>query len=148
VSVKIVAENRRARFDYEIIDTFEVGIMLSGSEVKACRAGHITIAGAYISIQKNIPTLKQATITPYAFSVQISADDAKRDRVLLLHKQQIQKLQTALQEKGLAVIPLRVKAGKYIKLEIALAKGKKTIDKRHTLKERTIARNMKYNQEV
>ena len=146
--MKTVAQNRRARFDYEILDTFEAGIMLNGSEVKACRAGHANIAGSYVSIQKNVPILKQATISPYAFSAKKESDDSKQDRTLLLHKNQIVKLQAALAEKGLSLIPLEIKAGKHIKVELALVKGKKTFDKRHTLKERSIARKMKYGQEI
>lgn len=144
--VKTVAQNRRVRYDYEILDTLEAGIQLSGQEVKSCRNGTVNLQGAYVSLLSGKPVLKQATIAPYAFA-NVADFDPKRDRELLLRKPQIEALQSALNEKGVSLVPLAVKAGKHIKLDIALVRGKKRFDKRQKIKERQIDRAQRRGQD-
>ena len=136
---KVVADNRKARFNYEIGDRFEAGIVLTGSEVKSLRAGKATIAESYADakggeiwlINANIPEYKQAG--PY------NNHAPKRPRKLLLHQRQINRLAGAVDREGMTVVPLKLyfnEKGR-AKLEIALAKGKKLHDKRETLKKRS-----------
>ena len=144
--MKAVATNRKARYNYEVLQTLEAGIQLTGSEVKSCRAGHINLAGSYVSLLQNTPVLKQANIAPYAFS-QTTAEEADRDRTLLLQKKQIDLLQKAVSQAGVSIVPLRVLAGKYIKVEIAVVRGKKAYDKRQVIKNRALDRAHKTGQE-
>ncbi|MDB4978887.1 MAG: SsrA-binding protein [Candidatus Peribacteria bacterium] len=146
--MKTVAQNRRARFDYEITDTVEAGIMLTGAEVKSCRAGHANLAGAYVSFLGGKPVLKHLSISPYAHARPDGEYDPGHDRVLLLKQPEINRLQAAIAEKGVALIPLEVKAGKYIKVILGLGKGRKTIDKRQHIKERDISRRVREGKEV
>jgi SsrA-binding protein len=141
-SMKTVAENRRARYDYEILETYEAGLQLTGTEVKACRDGHIHLSGSYISFVGLIPVLKQATISLYKHTTDPTYVPT-RDRTILLRKHQLLALKKAVQERGVSIVPLAVKAGRFIKLEIALAKGKKRHDKRHSIKERQLTRALR-----
>lgn len=134
--MKTVAQNRRARFDYEIVETFEAGIRLLGWEAKACRAHLADLSGAYVSFVGGAPVLKKMTIRPYPFASGVIPDDTTRDRVLLLHRQESDRLKTASDEKGMAIIPLEVKAGRHIKVLLALGRGRKQFDKRQKIKER------------
>ena len=127
---KKVAQNRRARFDYEIIDTLEAGISLTGQEVKSCRAGQVNLAGSYVSFLGPSPRLKNASIAPYAFASGLENYNPSRERLLLLSKKDIQKLESLTQEKGVTVIPLEVLAGKYIKVVLGIGRGRKRLDKR------------------
>jgi SsrA-binding protein len=135
---KLVADNRKARFNYEIGETFEAGIVLTGSEVKSLRAGRATIAESYADarageiwlINSNIPEYQQAGRFNHA---------PKRPRKLLLHQRQINRLAGAVEREGMTVVPLKLyfnEKGR-AKVEIALAKGKKLHDKRETLKRRS-----------
>ncbi len=137
-SLKVVADNRRARFNYEIGETFEAGIALTGSEVKSLRAGKATIAESYADakngeiwlINANIPEYQQAGRFNHA---------PKRARKLLLHQRQISRLAGGVDREGMTIVPLKLyfnEKGR-AKLEIALAKGKKLHDKRETLKKRS-----------
>ena len=146
--MKVVAQNRRAKFDYEIIDTVEAGMMLTGPEVKSCRRGHISLAGAYVSFLGGKPVLKGASISKYAFTGPDVAHDDKRDRELLLKKTEAAKLQRATEEKGMTLIPLEVRAGKYIKIAIGLGRGRKKLDKRQAIKERETGRRLREGREV
>jgi SsrA-binding protein len=136
--LKVVADNRKARFNYEIGETFEAGIVLTGSEVKSLRAGRATIAESYADarageiwlINSNIPEYRQAGRFNHA---------PKRPRKLLLHARQIDRLAGAVDREGMTVVPLKLyfnEKGR-AKVEIALAKGKKLHDKRETLKRRS-----------
>ncbi|MBS0247886.1 MAG: SsrA-binding protein SmpB [Proteobacteria bacterium] len=138
---KTAAENRKARFNYLIGETFEAGIVLTGSEVKSLRGGKATIAESYADakdgeiwlINSNIPEYVQAHRENHA---------PKRPRKLLLHQRQINKLAGAVEREGMTIVPLKVyfnERGR-AKIEIALAKGKKLHDKRETLKERSWSR--------
>ena len=133
----LVAVNRRARFDYEIEETFEAGLQLVGTEVKSLREGRAIIAEAYVSPEKGAIFLINADIPPYAHGNRFN-HEPRRPRKLLLHKKEIDKLSGAVQREGRTIVPLRLyfNAKGLAKLQIALAKGKKTVDKRETKKER------------
>jgi len=134
--VKIVAQNRRAKFDYEVIETYEAGIQLLGWEAKACRTHLADLSGAYVSFHGGKPVLKKMTIRPYPFASGVNPDDTTRDRVLLLHAKELDALKTASDEKGMSIVPLEVKAGKHIKVTLMLGRGRKRFDKREKIKER------------
>lgn len=132
-----LVSNRRASYDYEIIKTFEAGIVLFGTEVKSLRNHGGNLRDSYVLVsQQGKVLLKNASIAPYRFGNLFNHED-KRDRFLLLHKREIAELKTLSQEKGFALIPLAmyVKNG-FIKVKIACAKGKKNYDKRQALKEK------------
>lgn len=145
--MKPVAKNRRARFDFDIVDTVEAGIALSGPEVKSCRSGHISLAGAYVSFFGDVPLLKNAKIAKYAFSADPEYQDV-RDRTLLLKKSEAEKLKRAVEEKGTTLVPLEVRAGKYVKVLLGLGKGQKRVDKRQKIKERDIGRRVREGREI
>lgn len=134
---RMAAQNRRARFDYEIIETLEVGIMLTGSEVKSLRAGKASINEAFAGEMEGALYLFNANIPEYVEANQFN-HEPKRPRKLLLRKKQIVKFLNGIQRKGLTIVPLSIyfnEKGR-AKVNIGLARGKKTVDKRHTLKER------------
>ena len=135
---KIVADNRKARFNYEIGETFEAGVSLTGSEVKSLRAGKATIAESYADARNGELWLINSNIAEYT---QAGRDNhaPKRPRKLLLHRRQIDKLIGAMERQGYTVVPLKMYFnGKgRAKVEIALARGKKLHDKRDTLKQRS-----------
>jgi len=132
-----IAVNRRARFDYEIEETFEAGLMLMGSEVKSLREGRANIAESYVSPERGEIWLINADIPPYGPANRFN-HEPRRHRKLLLNKKEIDKLSGAVARDGRTIIPLKLYFnGRGIaKLEIGLAKGKKTIDKRETIKRR------------
>ena len=139
-----LAENRQARFDYDILENDEAGIMLSGREVKAVRNGQINLKGSYVVFTSGNPTLLNAHISPYAFSGQSAAYDPTQSRRLLLKKREIDYLRGKLEEKGLTIVPLSVYTSKHlIKVKIGLAKGKQLHDKRETIKKRDLDRDIK-----
>jgi SsrA-binding protein len=146
--MKVVAQNRRARFDYEILETYEAGIQLTGPEVKSCRAGHVNLSGAYVSFLKNKPMIKHMTISAYPFASVEQRSDPERERLLLMKKSELGKLESLTAEKGVTIIPLEVKAGKYIKVVLGVARGRKTLDKRQHIKERDMARNLRQGRDV
>ena len=141
--MKVVAQNRRAKYDYEILDKVEVGIILTGQEVKSCRRGNMNLAGSYVSLLGDKPVLKNASIAPYQYASGLENYNPGRDRPLLMKKAEMKKLTAQLSEKGVSVIPLEVRAGRYIKVLLGLGKGKKKLDKRQSIKEREIKRKMK-----
>jgi len=138
---KVVAENRRARFDYFIEDTMEAGIMLTGTEVKALREGRATIKEAYATPEKDGIWLINANIPEYTAGNREN-HEPKRPRKLLLHAKQIARLSQAVERKGYTIAPLKLYFNErgIAKLEIGLALGKKAPDKRDTEKERDWAR--------
>ena len=140
--VKVVATNRRARRSYTVVDTFEAGMALLGSEVKSLRAGKMELKDSYADIRGGEVYLVGAHISPYDFAHE-GGHAPERDRKLLLHRREIDRIAGAVAEKGLTVIPLQVyfKNGK-AKVELALARGKTTYDKRQTLREREHTREM------
>lgn len=137
-----IVSNRRARHDYEILETFEAGIVLQGTEIKSIRAHGASLQEAYVRVLNNEIWLIGTSIAPYRFG-NIHNHEERRDRKLLMHKREIQKLKAATQEKGLTIVPLALflKKGK-VKVRIATAKGKKSVDKREDIKERDEKRNM------
>lgn len=146
--MKIVAQNRRARHDYEITDTLEAGIRLTGQEVKSCRMGNVNLGGAYVSLVTGKPMLKGMSIARYNNASGLENYDPGHDRLLLMSKREIEKLTSALAEKGVSLIPLEVQAGKYIKVLLGLGRGKKSYDKRQSKKEKDIKRRLKRGEEI
>jgi SsrA-binding protein len=140
--VKVVAQNKKARHDYFIEQTFEAGIVLSGTEVKSIRQGRINLKDSYASIDNGEVFLKGVHISPYEQG-NIFNKDPMRDRKLLLHRFEINRLIGYTQQKGLSLIPLNVylKRGK-VKVELALAKGKKLYDKREDVAKRDAKREI------
>lgn len=137
-----LVSNRRARHDYEILETFDAGIVLLGPEIKSLRNNGGNLQDAYVKIIKNELWLIGCHISPYRFG-NIHNPDEKRDRKLLMHKREIEKLRVAVQEKGLALIALGIYLNEgRAKVKIAIAKGKKTYDKRDDIKERDVKREM------
>jgi SsrA-binding protein len=139
---KTVATNRKARHDYEILDTFEAGMVLQGSEVKSLRAGKVTIKDSFAHIANGEPFLIGLYIAPHAFSRQ-GGHDPERTRKLLLSRREIDRIAGKMAEKGYTLVPLRIYfRNGYAKLELGLARGKTTYDKRHALKEKQQKREM------
>jgi len=134
---KVVAENRRARFDYAIDTVYEAGIALTGTEVKSLRFGEGSIAESYADLQDGAVWLINANIPEFSHGNRFN-HDAKRPRKLLLHGREINKLHGAVAREGMTLVPLSVYFNSHgrAKVELALAKGKKTHDKRETIKER------------
>lgn len=134
---KIVALNRRARFDYFILEEIEAGIMLMGSEVKPLRAGKASINEAHAGEMKGDIYLFNANIPEYGQAAHFN-HEPKRPRKLLLHRRQIQKLASAIQRKGMTLVPLSIyfNAKGLAKISLGLAKGKNVVDKRETIKQR------------
>jgi len=146
--MKIVAKNKRARFDYEILETVEAGIILSGQEVKSARAGNMNLSGAYVSYASGKPLLKQAKIQPYKYASNVKDYEPDRDRELLMHKKQNARLQGLSQERGVSVFPLEVRAGRTIKVLLGAGRGRKKLDKRQRIKERDVKRRLRRGEEV
>lgn len=140
--VKVVTTNRRARRNFAVVDTFEAGLALLGSEVKSLRDGRMELKDSYAVIEDGEAFLVGAHVAPYGFA-RDGGHDPERKRKLLLHKREISKLAGTLAEKGLTLVPLQVyfKDGK-AKIELGLARGKTSYDKRETLKERDAEREM------
>lgn len=139
---KVVARNRKARHDYEIVDTFECGIVLRGSEVKSLRNAQVELKDAYADLRDGEIWLERAHIAPYGFSAG-GGHDPERSRKLLLHRREIDRLIGKINEVGLTLVPLSVyfKNGK-AKVELALAKGRRSYDKRQRIRERMEQREM------
>ena len=141
-SVKVLATNRKASFEYFLHERFEAGLVLQGSEIKSIRAGQISIQESYIDIENGQQAwLLEAHIAPYEQANRFNHDPTRKRR-LLLHKKQIRELWNNVRIKGMTIVPIRVylKEGR-AKIEIALAKGKKAYDKRATIAKRDEARS-------
>ncbi|MBD3286092.1 SsrA-binding protein SmpB [candidate division WOR-3 bacterium] len=139
--MQAVAENRRARHDYFIDDTFEAGIVLEGSEVKSLRDHQVSIKEAYCTIEAGEAWIVGMRISPYS-KASLDIPDAVRKRKLLLHRQELKKLFGKTQRRGFTLVPLKIYFNKrgIAKLLIGLCRGKKTIDKRQELKRRDMER--------
>ena len=137
-----LVSHRRASHEYEILDTFEAGIVLVGTEVKALRAHEASLAEAYITVDDDELWLVGCSISPYRYG-NVHNHEERRPRKLLLHKREIERLRKGIQEKGLTIVPLAfyLKRGR-IKVRIALARGKKQYDKRASIKEKEDRRRM------
>lgn len=136
-------KNKKASFEYELIDKYEAGIQLTGPEIKSIRAGKASINEAYCLLNKSEVWIRNMHISQYE-PASYNNTPPTRDRKLLLNRKEIEKLEKALKNKGITIIPLRVylSGSGYAKVEIALAKGKKLHDKRQTLKEKDDQRSM------
>jgi SsrA-binding protein len=139
---RVVATNRRARHEYEILETLEAGLVLRGTEVKSLRNGQVNFKDSYVTVRNGEPWLLGCHVSPYSHGTDAN-HDPERDRKLLLHRREITRLIGKISEKGLTVVPLKLyfKQGR-IKIEIGLARGKKLHDKRATLRERETRREM------
>ena len=139
---KTIVQNRRARHEYHILEHHEAGIELQGTEVKSLREGHITLKDSYADVEEGEMFLVGVHINPYEQG-NIYNHEPERTRRLLMHKREILKLGARVAEKGLTLIPLRLyfKDGR-VKVEIALCQGKHTVDKRDTIREREVKREV------
>jgi SsrA-binding protein len=140
--LKVVATNKKARFEYFLLEHFEAGIALQGSEIKSIRAGQASLAESYVRVEEGQAWLMDAHIAPYIQANRFN-HDPRRPRRLLLHKKQIRELFEAVRQKGVTIVPTRIylKDGR-AKLEIAIAKGKKLYDKRQEIAKRDATREM------
>ncbi|MCS7013226.1 MAG: SsrA-binding protein SmpB [Chloroherpetonaceae bacterium] len=136
--------NRKARFEYDVLETFEAGIALKGTEVKSIRQGKASLDDSFALVRNDELTLENMQITPYELGT-TENHDPKRSRKLLMHKEEILRLKQKVAEKGLTLVPLKLyfnERGK-AKLELALARGKKLHDKREAIKQRDLEREMR-----
>jgi SsrA-binding protein len=142
MSEKLIVDNRKARHDYQLLERFEAGLVLTGTEVKSLRDGRATLGQAYADIRDGEAWLHGAEISIYDQGNRANHDPT-RTRKLLLHRREIERLYAEVREKGLTLVPTRLyfKDGR-VKIEIALARGKNTIDKRRTLADRDAKRQM------
>jgi SsrA-binding protein len=140
--IRTVARNRRARHDYDILETFECGISLQGSEVKSLRAGTVTLQDAYARVEDGEVWLLGVHIPPYLHSAGFGAHDPDRRRKLLLHRREIDQLTGSTQQQALTLVPLSIyfKEGR-AKVALALARGRRLYDKRHAIASRDAARD-------
>ena len=139
---KLIADNRRARFDYQLMDRFEAGIVLQGTEVKALRDGRASLAQAYAEVRDGEAWLVGAEIQPYGHG-NVANHEPLRDRKLLLHRRELESLQGKVRERGLTLVPTRLywKDGR-AKVELAVARGKQTVDKRRDIARRDAQRQI------
>jgi SsrA-binding protein len=134
--VSTLSENRKARFDYTILDTFEAGIVLSG-QVKSVKAGQISLNGSFVHIKNNEAFLTNAHVSPYKKAGKLEGYNPERDRKLLLNRKELVKIADRRQSEGLAIIPLSVFTTRgLVKIKIALARGKRKYEKRESIKKR------------
>ncbi len=139
-----LATNKKALFDYTLLEKMEAGLVLTGPEVKSVRAGQISLKGAFITFHDNNAFLTGAHISRYQPAGKQLEYDPERSRRLVLHKREILYLQGKSQEKGLTIIPISVYTkNRFLKLQIAVAKGKKVFDKRETIKKRDTEKEMR-----
>ncbi|PZO56307.1 MAG: SsrA-binding protein [Phormidesmis priestleyi] len=141
--VKIAADNRQARFQYEILDTYEAGIALFGTEVKSIREGKVNLRDGFANVKRGEVWLHNVHISPHSMTISAYNHEPRRVRKLLLHKQEIRKLIGQTEQKGLTLVPLKMyfKDGR-VKVVIALGRGKKLHDKRESLKKKQDTREI------
>lgn len=141
---KALAENRRARFDYEVTETFEAGIELSGQEVKSVKRGSMGLTGSYVIVRGGEASLLNATIPPYQPGNAPEKYEPSRTRRLLLHKKEIAELTGLLKQKAVTLLPLRAYLkGSLIKIELGVGRSRKEHDKRQVIKKREAQREMR-----
>ena len=139
---RVVCVNRRARYEYQVLDTLEAGLVLTGAEVKALREGKGQLADAYALLSEGRAVLKNLEIAPYSHD-HTGESDSKRSRSLLLHAAEIRKILFRLREKGLAIVPLSIYfKGPWAKVELGLVRGRRKADKRQALREKAHKREM------
>lgn len=139
----IEIKNKKASFEYEFVESFTAGIVLSGTEIKSIRAGKVSLVDSYCYFVGTELFVKNINIADYWWG-SYNKHDTRRDRKLLLHKKELRRLQRAVREKGLTIVATRlfIADNGFAKLNIALARGKREYDKRNTIKERDIQREM------
>jgi SsrA-binding protein len=146
MGIKVVATNRKAKFEYFLLEHFEAGLELRGSEIKSIRAGQVSLAEAYVRVDGQQAWLVNAHIAPYEQANRMN-HEPRRERRLLLHKREIKKMWDAFRQQGVTIVPVRMYLkGGLAKIEIALAKGKKMYDKRQDIAKRDMEREIKREQ--
>lgn len=141
--IKIVSDNRQARYLYEILETYEAGIELKGTEVKSIREGRVNLRDGYVLIRNGEAWLLNVHVSPHSTASQYFNHEPLRTRKLLLHKEEIRKLIGKVEQKGLTLVPLKMYLKKgLVKISVGLGKGKKLHDKREDLKKRQDKREM------
>ncbi len=143
----VLALNKRARYDYEVLETFSAGLVLSGQEVKSAKAGQVSLKGSFVVFRptagRSEPYLLNAFISPYRYAGKLEGYQPDQARKLLLRQREIKYLLGKKEEKGLTLVPLKLYTERsLVKLEFAIARGKKTFDKRQSLKERDLKRRL------
>ncbi|GAB4440712.1 MAG: SsrA-binding protein SmpB [Chloroflexi bacterium OHK40] len=139
----IVADNRKARHDYDIEETFEAGIVLTGSEIKSVRAGRVNLRGSYARVHQDEVFLYEAHISPYEQSGTFFNHEPTRPRKLLLHRREISRIDGLIRQKGLTLVPLKIYfKGRRAKVELGVARGKKAYDKREDIARREAQRDI------
>ncbi len=141
--MKVVATNKRAKYDYEISERIVAGIVLSGQEVKSIKLGNVSLKGSYVSLQNNEAYLKNAHVNQYKMATNLEDYNPTQDRKLLLHKKELVGLVNAIKSEGKIVVPARIGIQRgLVKIEIAIGKSKKRFDKRETIKKRDMLRDV------
>ena len=142
--MKVICENKNASFEYFIDDTIEAGISLDGGEVKSVRRGNVSLKDSYCSVYKGSMFIKNMHIAVYENAGAYNVRESRRERRLLLHKREINKLKEKISEKGMTVVPLKLYfSGSLIKVLLGVCRGKHTFDKKQTIKERDLDREAK-----
>lgn len=144
--MKLVAENRKARFEYEFLESYEAGIVLTGDEIKSVRLGHFSINDCYAFIKDDECFLRNSFIKPYSnsFNAGRNGDSSRRDRKLLLHKQEIVKIKKRIEQDHLTLVPTKAYfTDSNLKVEIVVARGKKLYDKRESSKKKDVERRIR-----
>ena len=140
--MKILAKNKRARFDYEIKDTLVAGIVLAGHEVKSVKAGHISLMGSFVTFRGGEAYLTNAHITLYKNAANIKGYEPTKSRKLLLHRKQIDSVLGEVKAQGMTVVPMAIGVERgLVKVELGIGRGKKNFDKRETTKKRDMLRD-------
>ena len=144
--MKVIAVNKSASFEYFIEEKYEAGIVLEGNEIKSLRAGNVNMNDSFCFVRGNDVSVKNMHIADYWWG-SFNKHDPKRDRKLLLNRRELRKLARAIKEKGLTIVATRlfIAENGYAKLNIALARGKKEYDKRHSIKEKDMRRDAQYS---
>lgn len=139
-----LAKNRKASFSYELLDNFEVGLVLQGSEVKSAKLGHIDLSGAHIGLENGELWLKNCYIGPYQPAGEHHGHELRQKRKILIHKRELAEIQKKMESERLTIVPIRVYTkGNFIKLTAALARGKRKHEKRDAIKKRDVERRMR-----
>ena len=140
--MKVIAQNKKAFFDYEILERLEAGIVLNGDEVKSLRAGKVSLIGSFATVHDGQLFLLNCNITPYTQAFQAKKEAATRSRKLLLKRKEINRLIGDISRKGITIVPLKIYFNdrNYAKVELGLAKHKKAANKKESIKERDIKR--------
>jgi SsrA-binding protein len=140
--MKIITQNKKVYHDYEVLDTIEAGIVLTGDEVKSLRAGHVNLVGSFATMHQGELFMINCQITPYAMAYQKKEADAKRSRKLLLHRKEITRMSNEIAQKGVTIVPIKLYFNEKskVKVELGICKHKKAADRKKEIKEKDIKR--------